>query len=574
MRKKTLIPGLLLLMTLLSACNPYQKAMRKHNQLSDRQQLELRSIFIEGTRYRILGDAESAMAVYQRILDEDPLHDGALFELAKLKLVTGETDQAAELMKTAIKVDPNNIWYALGYATVLEKTGRYSDAAVQYKNLQATHPASYELYGYEAECYVQDNQFQKAIDTYNRLEGVVGFTEEACIQRYYIYMNWGKSDKAMSEIQKLADQFPENTEYSMALAGYYMRAGKAGLAYQSINNVLAVEPDNALARAYLADYYHFSGNDMLAVREISSIISNPNTGIDEKISIFLNILQSGSIYGDSTSVFPLLDTLVKLHPTEAKSWAMYADFLNAADRTDEAVIKWKRSLELDSSRFQIWELVLNGLYDGKQADSLLLYAGRAADLFPEQATVWFFLGAAQVDAGKYIEAETSLEMASDLSLSKKEMKTQMQYLLAETYLKNGKVAKSDEMFELLISNNPDNAVAKNRYAYSLAVRNKNISRAAELIGQVIAANSDKIDFQHTRALVLFREAKFKDAVDTYEQAMHLGGEKDGALLEHYADALFFLGRVDEAVRFWQNAREMGGAGLLIDKKITDKKYYE
>ncbi|KAF5047004.1 Beta-barrel assembly-enhancing protease [anaerobic digester metagenome] len=571
MRLTTYLIALLLMTT---ACNAFQKAQRKHNKLSEREHLMMTSIFIEATRYNILGDAVNAMGLYETILEQDPLHDAALYELARLKMITGETDVAVELLKTAIRVEPENIWYKLAYAGAFEKSGKYEEAAGQYKNLRGKYPEKYELYEYEAQCYVQDNEFQKAIDVYNQLELLTGITEQTGVKKYYIYQNWGKPDKAMNEVQKLADKFPENPQYSMALVEFYMRSGKAGLALNSINAVLAVDPENALAHAYLADYYHLSGNDSLAVKEIFSIIGSGATGIDEKISLLMNVYRAGNVYGDTAVVYPMLDTLVKVHPEEAKAWAMYADFLNADDRMDEALMMWKKSLEFDKSVFTIWDLVMNVFYENQQYDSLLTYSTEASELFPEQGTAWFFLGASQYYAGMYDKAESSLEFASDLHLSNAAMKNELMYLLAESYIKTGRNSESDAMFEKLIEADPNNAVAKNAYAYSLALRKENISKAQQLINEALAGNEDKSEFQHTYGLVLFRLGQFDGSADAYRKAMELGGDDDGALLEHYADVLYFQEKTDEALRFWLMSRELGGAGKMIDKKIADKKYYE
>lgn len=571
---KRLTPYLLVLVLMLSACNSFYKAQRKHNKLTDREQLMISSVFIEATRYKILGNAANAIGLYESILKQDPLHDASLYELARLKMNTGEADVAIELLKTAMRVEPDNIWYRLTYAMAFEKSGKFLDAADQYKNLRNKYPERYELYEYEAQCYVQENEFQKAIDVYNQMELLIGISEQTGIQKYYIYQNWAKPDKAMNEIQKLADKFPENPQYSMALVEFYMRTGKAGLALNSINSVLSIDPENALAHAYLADYYHLSGNDSLAVNEIFSIIASSATGIDEKISLFMNIYRAGNVYGDSTVVYPMLDTLVSVHATEAKAWAMYADFLDNDDRKDEAVMMWKKSLEFDKSIFAIWDLVMNEYYDDQQFDSLLAYATEASDLFPEQSKVWFFLGSAQYHSGMYVEAVTSLEFASDMHLSNKEMKNETMYLLAEAYLKTSRNSESDAMFEQLIDAEMNNAVAKNAYAYSLALRGEKTSKAQQLITEALSGNEDKSEFQHTYGLVLFRLEQYSESAEAYRKAINLGGDDDGALLEHYADVLYFLKNTDEALRYWLMARELGGAGKQIDKKITDKKYYE
>ncbi|MGD9493343.1 MAG: tetratricopeptide repeat protein [Bacteroidales bacterium] len=571
---KALVIYLLTLLLFSTACNSFHKAQRKHNKLSDRELLMISSAFIEATRYKILGDAANAMGLYQTIIEQDPLHDASLYELARLKMLNGETDMAVDLLKTAIRVDPDNIWYKLAYAGAFEKSGKYSEAAIQYKNLRNKYPEKYELYEYEAQCYIQNNEFQKAIDVYNEIELQTGITEQIGIQKYYIYQNWSKTDKAMNEVQKLADHFPENPQYSMALVEYYMRTGRAGLALNSINAVLTVDPENALAHAYLADYYHMSGNDSLAVKEIFYIIGSVSTGIDEKISLLMNVYRAGNVYGDTTVVYPMLDTLVSVHADEAKAWAMYADFLNADDRMDEAMVMWKKSLEFDKSVFTIWNLMMNVFYDNQQYDSLLTYASEAAELFPEQSSVWFFLGLAQYHAAMFEKAVVSLEFASDLRLSNKEMKNESLFLLADTYAKTGRNDDSDAMFEKLIGEDPDNVVAKNAYAYSLALRKNNIDRAQQLISEALTGNEDKAEFQHTYGLVLFRLGKYLEAAEAYRKAIELGGDDDGALLEHYADVLFFQNKTEDALRFWLMARELGGAGKMIDQKITDKKYYE
>lgn len=559
---------------ILPACNSYNKALRKHNQLTDRQKLDLSTILIEATRYRILGDAATAMALYSSIIELDPLHDAALFELAKLKLVTGETDKAAELMKLALKKEPDNIWYALGYATVLSQSGKFTEAAAEYKAIRVKNPDNYDLYGYEAQCYEDAKDFQKAIDVYNELENKVGVNEESGIRKYLIYMNWGKPDKAMEEIQKLATTFPENSEYSLAMAEYYMRAGKMGLAYQSINSVLATDPDNVGARTYLADYNHFSGNDEQAKREIASLIANPNVSVDDKIGVLMNIYKSGSIYGDTSAVFPMLDTLTALHPSDAKVWAMYADFLNNADRIEEAIEKWKIALGIDASHFTIWEVTLGAMAELQQTDTLLLYSKRAVDLFPEQGLAWMYYGSSLAETGHFAESVEPLETALDLKIGNKQARNKTIFALAEAYLKTKQFDQSDAMFERLIQSDSGNLVAINSYAYSLALRNQNIDKAAKLAGMLETGSADNYQFLHTQGMVQFRQGKYSEALTHFEEAMRLGGENNGALLEHYADALFFLNRIDEAFRYWQEAREMGGTSDSIDKKIKDKKYYE
>ncbi len=569
------IKYLFLLLLLLTACNNFKSALRRHNHLSDSEKLLITSTFIEATRLRLIGDVENATRLYNSIIEQDKMHDASLYELARLKTASGETNEAIELLKTAIKVDPQNIWYKLAYADAFEKIGKHKEAADLYYALRIKHPEKLELYEYEAQCYVNNNEFQKAINVYDQLELLTGTTEQIGINKYYIYQNWRKPDKAMNEIQKLADKFPENSQYALALIEYYMRTGKAWLALNYINSALKNDPENALAHAYLADYYHISGNDSSAKKEIFHIMNSELIGIDEKISLFMDIYRVGNVYGDTAVIYPMLDTLVKIHYNEAKAWAMYADFLNSKNREDEALMMWKKSLEYDKSVYAIWNLVMDLFYKNQQYDSLLKYSAEASDLFPEQSSAWFYLGVAQYYAELYPKAELSLELSLDLPMSKSDKKNTAMYFLAKSYLKNGKNSKSDAMFEKLIKADSDNLNAKNDYAYSLALRNENIDKAKKLTEEVLDKNNNKFEYQHTYGLVLFRLEQYDNSINAYLKAIDLAGNDcNGALLEHYADVLYFKGKNSEALKFWIKARDLGGAGKFIDKKIADKKYYE
>ena len=48
----------------------------------------------------------------------------------------------------------------------------------------------------------------------------------------------------------------------------------------------------------------------------------------------------------------------------------------------------------------------------------------------------------------------------------------------------------------------------------------------------------------------------------------------GDVLEHKGDILFKLKRTEEAVALWNEAKVVGQASELIDKKIKNQKLYE
>ncbi|PLW93951.1 MAG: hypothetical protein C0592_04525 [Marinilabiliales bacterium] len=564
----------ILAFVILASCSPYQKAMRKHNRLNDRERMALTSVFTDATREKILGNLSKAMDLYQFILTKDPLHDASLYELSLIKGSEGKTDEAIEMIDLAIKIDPANKWYKIAKARIFESGGRFEDAASVYRELIKADPENYDLYMSEAEAWINAKKDDKAVAVYNELEDIHGVSEEICIRRYYIYVMSRQDNKAIAELEKLAENFPGNPEYLKVLIEFYMMEGKLSLAYEKILLLQEVDPGNGYAHIYLSEYYRAAGRIEKSQEELLKAIASTDLLIDEKVKILYNFYDAGSAYGDTVYLYQLMDTLVYVHDDDAKAWSMYADILRNNGDTKGAIEKWELALENDSSKFLVWSSLMKALYDDKDFGKLQKYSSDAVTLFPEQGLSWFYNGLAYFETNEFEGAIMPLEMALDLIYDNKEVKTQCMFVLAESYHHTARHSKSDEMFEDLLVLDPDNHMAINNYSYYLALRNRELDESLNRMKPLVDKEPDNTAYLDTYAFILFRQEKYDEAVGYIEKALEYGGNKDADIVEHYGDILYFLGRVDIAVAQWQKAKELGGSGDLIDKKIDDRKYYE
>ena len=83
---------------------------------------------------------------------------------------------------------------------------------------------------------------------------------------------------------------------------------------------------------------------------------------------------------------------------------------------------------------------------------------------------------------------------------------------------------------------------------------------------------DEVTYLDTYAWVLYQMEDYQKA-ETYLKKAAQDSE-NGTILEHYGDVLFKLGKKDEALKYWNKAKEKGETTELIDKKILDKQLYE
>ncbi len=59
-----------------------------------------------------------------------------------------------------------------------------------------------------------------------------------------------------------------------------------------------------------------------------------------------------------------------------------------------------------------------------------------------------------------------------------------------------------------------------------------------------------------------------------QSAISNGGDTNATLLEHYGDILYLLEKRDEALLYWQKAKENGGTSEVLQRKIKEQKYFE
>jgi predicted negative regulator of RcsB-dependent stress response len=76
----------------------------------------------------------------------------------------------------------------------------------------------------------------------------------------------------------------------------------------------------------------------------------------------------------------------------------------------------------------------------------------------------------------------------------------------------------------------------------------------------------------TKGLFLFQQEKYTEALAFFERACGGNWNGDKYCMEHLGDALFMLGRKDEALTHWLRAKELGSANKSLNEKITQKKY--
>ena len=114
--------------------------------------------------YRGMNQQFRSIEYWNRILEIDPKNKVILTRVGDALRNTGDYKGATEYYNKALNID-FDIYAALGLALICKGEGNYDEAIERLQNLIRNDPKNYRLYIDLADCYLRQNNRQKAIET-------------------------------------------------------------------------------------------------------------------------------------------------------------------------------------------------------------------------------------------------------------------------------------------------------------------------------------------------------------------------------------------------------------------------
>lgn len=544
-------------------------------QLSDKEEKEFGRLYIDASKEKILGNIEKSKDLYQKAININPRSAAAHYELGLMHNASGDNQTAFEEFKIANQLDPQNYWYKLSYATFLESQGKIDEAIHLFKELVEENPKQLEIKYELSKLLLNRGKIEEGINYLNMIESEIGVTEEISFLKQRIYLSTNNVEKAANEIELLIQAIPSNVDYYNILANIYLSNEMPLKAAEVLESLEAKNVDDYRVQFSLAQIYKEMGETEKYKKYISLAFENPLMNIDQKVKFILSNYQVSLNEKEKINeAVELAKLIAKAHPDNAKSHALLADFLYFADRDKEAMDSYRRTIELDSSRFPVWNQLLVILSENQESELLLDYGPRAIELFPNQPTLYLIYGLGLSSNEQYEEAIDYLELGKDLVIDNQALKSQFYSTLGDIHhqLKDNK--SSDENYEKALKIDPNNIYVLNNYSYYLSIRKENLDKAKQMSLKSNQIAPGQSSFQDTYAWILFQLGDFQEALVWIEKAVSSEANSSATLLEHKGDILFKLNKVDEALIYWKKAQEKGGGSKQLDQKIMDKQFYD
>jgi tetratricopeptide (TPR) repeat protein len=559
--------------------------------LTEAQQVEYESDFIEATKLKLFGNLADAASRLTRCTEVNPYDGAAYFQLAEIYSAVDDRENALKNARLSVRYDTGNIWYKMQLASLYVLNEHVDSAITVYRQIMDLQPDNSDLRLNAAMLYLEKSDFRQALKEIDKIEKVYGFTEEVAVAKYRVYsrkrdagpgglMAKYRQQRNIKATESLLlesiEAFPDELQFLGLLAELYSSAGKEEKAREYYEKLLNADPENALGYISMIMFYRDYGNEEKAIEEMRRMYGLKNIEADYKAEVYLTLSSDSTFFNrHHREMDAMLEQLSEKHPDNMRIRIINADRNLRAGNHEAA----KDDLLFITGRVQtnyfLWEqlfFLLNRLQDH---ETLYEQTGKALKYFDDRSLFHFFHGLSASLLKKYDEAILSyrrvLECLKKEKAPDKEVELQTYVMLGEAYNEQKRYPESDEVFDRALAMEPNNPLILNNYSYYLSLREEKLDMAEKYIRRCIALEPNSSTYLDTYGWILYKLGRIDEAIAMIEKAMENGGSDNPEIADHMCELLVVSGQADEAYHICKYAIELNNSRETVEQKIESIK---
>jgi len=415
-----------------------------------------------GIAYQGKKDTDSARNSFEKSMSLSPKFTAPYINVAKIYLSEGKSDKAIEQYDALLKIVPGNLDALLASASLLEKSGKDTEAFNRYAKAKYTnYPAGYMAL---AAYYVRKNDFKHGIDTLKELLSRKPKIIEARDELAAIYLKKNNLKEAEAEYKEIINLTPNIPFGHNRLASVYIKSGNDSNAIAELNTSLKLNSNQPEIINTLAGIY-VNKKDFKMAEDVAqkTITAHPDGGFGyhlmadiqaaqknyekalqyyekaEKVSRnnFLSPMAAGNIYlimGKTAKALEAYKRAEKANPRHPAIYFYQGSVFERFGEKNKAIERYVKSLSLDPNYVpSINNLAY--LYSEKRdrLDEAQRLAERAKKIAPKDGVITDTLGWVYYKKGDSSKAITFLKEAVSLSPNEPTIR----YHLGLAYIRNG-----------------------------------------------------------------------------------------------------------------------------------------
>ncbi len=589
---------ILLTITLAAAAILPARAQDQNNGLyptavSDIIQSRTRELFdlhyIFAIEAKLKGDLNTAMEILKACRKLDPNCPAIYYEMAQILASSQNYDHAAQYAQEAVKVDTtHNAKYIQTAITYLITNNQLAEAVPLYDSLIALKPAEADrnllMKAAVQQAAGQTKESLLTLDAIHTEDQEI--LVDAGITRATAYRSLGKTKQEKKTFKKLIALYPDNAKLNFEYSRYFFNIKDYDNSLEYCRRATAL-PNGETYNFVLADIYLSLKMDSLFAQTDLKAYSDPVISVEAKSSRLFDVLNrpdqmmmSANWRGHYDRVY---SSLLRLYPEEASVVSMANNYYSSTEREDKGLKLLTSYVSRNPGNEYIWRNILFRISSFPQNDSignqkdttLVYYASRAVADLPGEPFYALIYAQSLHTSDRYAEALQQYKAAFALYDNARSKETDSQrtislHGMAQCYSQMDSIKQSFAVYDQLLSEDPNDAVALNNYAYKLACLNIDLDRAEKMSQRSLKVEPLNGTYLDTYAYILFRQGRATEALFVMERCADAAGKYASAeMLDHYGDILKANGRNSEAQEKYRKALELEPDNKTIQSKIEN-----
>ncbi|MCK9498481.1 MAG: tetratricopeptide repeat protein [Bacteroidales bacterium] len=562
---------LILLVLSFSSCSILKKKEKTKDDPRI-QNFNFNYYFLEANKQKILGNYGDALELYTLASKQDREDAATYYEIAGILNLAWEYSSALEYAKKAVKYDKfQNKYYLLLLANVYSNNNLDDEAIKVFEQLTKIEPLNINYYLKIFQLYKAKKKYSNALKILDKTETIFGISDYISLEKEDIYIKMGDTAKAIVEIEKLSNAYPESTKNKILLAETYANLGKIKEAEEIYDEVYDLEIGDDMVYFSIADFYFNIGKNDRAFYLINKGILSQDVDLSVKLNLvlaLLNTAQTNKTVNDKLGEY--IEALVVQYPDEIVVRVLKSDYLLFLGDYKNAQKEYDFILKTEKDKMELWKQAISIDAILQDMEALYTHSKEAVELYPLVLEFYQYFIVSAYANEKFTDVVEAVEFASPYVEKDFELYIDFLSMQADAFYKLEDFHKSDSVFDLILYKDSENIQALNNYSYFLALRKEKLDKALEMSEKLMVLSPNKPSFLDTHAWVLFENKKYEEALIYINKAL-IQDSTNSTFLEHKGDILFKLNKLDQALEFWEEAYKNNSGNNQLKEKIKQKK---
>ena len=544
------------------------------------------NFFLEAIVQREKGNSDAAFDLLRHCVEIDSTRSEAYYYLAQYYGALKQKDKMMALMKKAIDLEPDNTTYLETMANIYISQRQYAEGIEMLERLYDKSRERDEVLGMLVQLYEQQQDYDNAIRTLNRLEIIEGKTERLSFAKSSLFTQKGDKKAAISEMKKLADQYPHDNNYRCLYANTLYVNGQQKKALNIYQEILRDDPDNRNAQMAMLAHYNDKKDSVAANRLIEQILLNRKTTTEDRVTLLRQVIgESEQAGGDSTRVLKLFRQILAMPQSDADLALFCATYMNLKKMPQDSIGKvLEKALQIAPDNAAARLQLVSYAWQAENRDRVIALCREARQYNPDEMAFYYYQGIAYYQNSQLDDALDAFQNGIGVITPQSDpaIVSDFYAVMGDIMHQKGMDREAFAAYDSCLQWKDDNIGCLNNYAYYLSIKGLHLDKAEQMSYRTIKAEPKNATYLDTYAWILFMQKRYSEARIYIDQTLQNDTDSSAVLLEHAGDIYYHVGDVDKALAFWQqsldravasNDKEIQGPRRqVLIRKIKLKKY--